>query len=426
MRSSTDGELMATPWAPSSHPTRFGDLPQGPWGSARHHAHARRETQYQAVQDGSNTTAFAPDGYSTEYVFDPSTREAAIPAGSHYMHKFAFVVRAKTTKAARAAVKCMMDDMKLSTPIIGTSASIRMGCVCSQVLEQQRVVCTDICCENDTWSSILDSYYVDMEGVDSGVLVAPANLQPARLRRSAKYPVVQRVPCVLNYTRLLTGLSTSCHNPTLFRLTEPPADFVTLVQSGDVRISLKPYVVREIVRAHNALICVPMFETQTQWSQTLTLTSSSHVHVPLYMNNPIVAFLIEVRLNDADASRDGRSLPYVRHVKFVANNSCDLSFGRDETQFLCRYQTDTSTSVLMPVSDSDFHGSPEECLEQLCLRRLSINCSALEHAALDIDVAKAHNQLCRVVVTALSVNTLSVNLFEQLTVGRDMYCKTFS
>ncbi len=406
--------LGTTVWEPShvvAGVSEFGTLLSIPWSHMPRlqQQYSHPEASVLCPEESVPAPPVDPTAYSEEFVFhDDRGCITTTPLRNswQFMHKFAFLVRAETSELAALAIELLQDSMLtyVHAHVQREHMYVGMGCTCEQLLEGRGGEGVDVeDCDNDTWDSVLDRYYVDMMDVTSGVVVNMAvNKQSARLLVSEELPVVRRVSCVLSYKYLFSGLCSMLDD--YFILTPGSSQLAMLVHNNSVAVSIKPYVIRDAA-ARSVLYksLSPLFDMHKGLRQNLRL-QGSHVEVDISntWKDPILAMLFTITTSD-ESPMGGP--PTIEHVRFVGNNSCGLTFDRDSTHFLGRRSSETMSTVLVAVPE-EASGGPASFFKHVLLRREAIHCQRLGSVKLVLDIADNGNKTCRLTVAALSANVL--------------------
>jgi hypothetical protein len=179
------------------------------------------------------------------------------------MHKFAFLVRAPNHEIAHRIVDGLMSSrMLLGGNPHNSEAGVQMGEMLSKLFEGLPVT-TDVSnVAEDVWSSVFDPYYHNFHHCPTNLVVnTNANVQKTTLRPVTDCPVTLRVPCVLNYLYLFSGVV--AHKVPL-RLAPSEALLETLVSTPSASISLKPYVVYAINDVLPKCVNIPVLVAQNE------------------------------------------------------------------------------------------------------------------------------------------------------------------
>ncbi len=338
------------------------------------------------------------DGF--EMPIDAITKGADAPdlGYAYYMHKFAFIIRAKTQSKAFKTI----DDLAASQLMLGCAGrydvmSIRMGFECAELFGEDNDE------DDGSDSSPLDCYYAT---------TPPLN---TRVDPDAALPVTMRAPCVLNYLFLFTGLLRfhTPASPFWFGLTDMPDRLFRRVTVGSVRISLKPHVVRRVSESlclRPGRVASPVFQTQRT---AVEVTPGAHtVRVDLPFAFPAVAFLVEL-ISAANV------IPRIAAISFEANNNPSWGFQVDDSRVLSSCYLQHRASVFFLVSDGrqttgDIPAIRRDVfMHRALLQRESIDMSRLMRATMvvvldwdDIDIDMPLPDDIRIEVTALTANVM--------------------
>ncbi len=350
--------------------------------------------------------------HSLEWPFDADTATTKGPPleGYHFFHKFAFLIRARTRETAIQASRLLAQAQLRYMD--GCSKeywmSIRMGEELIRLVEQRPFTEFVEPGVPDEWHSVLDQYFVDCHNIHLDADIdTSVNLQCPLLQHSDEHPFVLRVGCIASFQMLFTGL-VAASEWGRFGLSDCPPELTRMLGSRDVCISVKPYVI-------HPLRCIEFYLTRSAFWETcpykvsleLTCDESYPImrRVQVGFGHPVVAYLIEFsecEFSD-EASLAPRVLPSVTQLRFTANEDPSLSFERDATELPCRWLTDTTSSLLLPLSDAN-PLDPASLFEALFLRRDSINHSRLECVVFDLQIASPEPCSCVLTFTALSTN----------------------
>lgn len=298
--------------------------------------------------------------HSLEWPFDTAItaitgKVLACPAQCLFFHKFAFIIRARTQEAAVQASRLLAQAQLryMDGSFKEYWMSIRMGEELFRLIEQRPF--TEIIEPGvpDQWHSVLDTYFVDCSNIHLDAdIETSVNLQCPLLLHSDEHPFVLRAACIASFQMLFTGVHAASERAR-FGLSDCPPELTTMLSTGDVCISIKPYVIHPVGRPQFSRTSSAFWETRT-YKVNLELTcgdESKKVNVPF--GHPVVAYLIEIsecQFSDEEVLAP-RVLPTVTQLRFTANEDPSLSF--EIAQLPCRWATDTTSSVLLPLSDAN-------------------------------------------------------------------------
>jgi hypothetical protein len=323
----------------------------------------------------------------------------------HFVHKFAFLIRARTPETAMQASRLLTQAQLRYMDGFSNEyrMSIRMGEELVRLVEQRPFTEFVEPGVPDEWHSVLDRYFVDCHNIHPDADIdTSVNLQCPLLQHSDEHPIVLRMGCIASFQLLFTGLLVVNSQGDRFGLSDCPPELTKMLSSRDICVSIKPYVIHPLKRLQ--LHGTTAFWETHSYKVTLALTRDEEFRkVRLPFNHPVVAYLIEFsdcQYSD-EASSAQRVLPSVTNLRFTANEDPSLSFV--PTELSCRWLTETTSSVLLPLSNAN-PLDPASLFEALFIRRDSINHSQLECVDFHLQIASPQPCSCVVTFTALSTN----------------------
>lgn len=332
-----------------------------------------------------------------------SLTQSISASSQFFFHKFGVIVRARDDYLANRAIKLLMDcEYLYCVDNANQSVPVRLGAVLAKRLEGLPPVSTvDVCA--DEWDSCLDRYYLNMDLIkfgEEGCVSVSENLQRSRMNDGGGLPVTKRVPCVLNHLWLFTGLVTPRFISFPVILNGDPrvnVELAAMCRSGDVRLSLKPYVIRRLYFdrdfSPSALCLAPYVSSETiRASRALDIFSKStsfRLSMSSSSSVPLVMLVVNIRpaVSVVGAPLSDTPKVLVQQLKLDVRPvvAPPLTLIRARSQLL-QLHNGSTTTVVMTVSEAGMD-SAAKCLEDNLLRRVSINLGQTQCATLKLKLS---------------------------------------